>query len=623
MNLVYFLLLSACFVLIQCFIGGTRLIYSFVPFLFAGAAAALSLVSLRRPTIKPSPACVGSALLLGGYVILRALASPNPYFAREDAFLAAAALCVYLLTAIYLAQARFRTGIAFVLFAIAVAHVVVGGIQFTEGNGFMLFGFSRAAAYASRASGMFTSPNQLAGFCEAVGLMALGYTLWGRYRMTGKLIIAYIMLLCLIGLAISGSRGGYISMVVGLCFFALLSVWVVRMYNEARFSISFLGAAGGVIALVGVSVTMINYSPTLKERLLQIDQISKDARWYNWLAAVDQFKLEPVFGTGAGTHLAFARMFRRAPIQTDPQQAHSDYLEFIGEYGAVGGVLAAAFLLIHLGQGFRNIREITERRLMNTYGPPRTNSMALMLGAMGAIAAMLAHSVVDSNLHTPSHALLLAFLFGILSNAGVNQQSQSRPGAIEMYSRGVLGAIGILLLASICYRFHGERLSNQARRALEAHRYTACAQLASQAIEADPLNPENYYYHGEALRALAPSMPEPEQIRCLDQAIAAYKNGLKHFPESENLWIRLGQCLDATQRWEEAEEAYGSAIAYDPNFGVLYTYYAEHLRLAGDPDGAQKCLDAARKLAGPLRKKTDMGDPLSILSGGLKPAPAR
>ena len=49
-----------------------------------------------------------STLLLAGYVFCRAWVSPVPYLARTDAFMIAGALLVYLLTSLYIHEARAR-----------------------------------------------------------------------------------------------------------------------------------------------------------------------------------------------------------------------------------------------------------------------------------------------------------------------------------------------------------------------------------------------------------------------------------------------------------------------------------------------------------------------------------
>jgi O-antigen ligase len=580
------------------------LLYSFGPYALVGTVAILSLLSFRKPSTKPSTLCVGSALLLGGYVILRAFFSPNAYLARPDAYLAASALAVYLLTALYLTPSRFRMGVVLALFVVALAHVFVGGMQFTESNGFMLFGFNRESAYSFRASGMLLNPDHLAGFLEAVTLIALSFTVWGRHRLTTKFVIAYLTVGCLIGIAITGSRGGYLSLLAGLVVFVLLSLWVVRMYKETHFSMAFLGGIGGLLILVGCMVGFIKSTPVLNERLVHVDTEAKNVRWYHWLSTVDEFKLSPFFGNGSGTQLYYGRLFRRAQLQTDPQHANNDYLELLAEYGVVGGWLAAAFLIVHLGQGLHSIREITLRRLLNTFGAPRTDTIALTLGSMAAVIAILVHSGMDFNLHLPGNALLFAFIFGVLCNSGINPKDPVSPEKTEVFFRGALGVIGIGLLAAIAFRWHGEELSNQTRLALEMKNYDACARFAALAIQADPANADNYFYQGEALRAAANSTEDAQREGYFKQAIAAYRGGLKYFPQNENLWVNLGQCLDATSQWAEAEKAYNNAIASDPNLGVLYDRYAEHLRLTGDADGAQRCSDTARILnAAPSKAK--------------------
>ena len=52
------------------------------------------------------------------------------------------------------------------------------------------------------------------------------------------------------------------------------------------------------------------------------------------------------------------------------------------------------------------------------------SAFALNLGALGALAAYLVHSFVDFNLHIPANVLLMAFVFGILTNAGVARESE-------------------------------------------------------------------------------------------------------------------------------------------------------------------------------------------------------
>ena len=618
MHFAYLSLLTAALLLIQCMLGGTRLADGLPAYALLGLAGALSYVSLRKSTVKPSRFCLGSTLLLAGYVLLRAFCSPNAYLAQADAYLAVGCLLVYLLTALYLPQTLYRNSIVGALFLVALVHMGVGALQFTDGSNFMLFGFSRNAAYGVRASGMLSNPNALAGFLETVAFLALGVACWGRWNLPAKFAAGYLALFCFVGVAITGSRGAYLSSLVGLLVFAGLSLGVVRIFHRRRLVATFLGMAVGAGLMLGAGVCLMHTSLFLDQRLRQISPASKDVRWYGWLATADQFKTHPVLGTGAGTHFYYGRLYRRPQLQVVREHPLNDYLELLAEYGIVGGGLAAFFLFTHIARGLALARQVARRRLSNIPGLGRSHTLALLLGSLGALAALLAHSVVDSNMHVPGNAMLMAFLCAILGSGGLERDSEEGAERLEVFSRKALVAAGAGLLLACALRYPAERLSDQARQALESRDFAECNRLAGLAIQKSASNPEAHFYQGEACRALAASSTEETRRQTyLQAATAAYRNALEHFPQNATLWVGLGQCLDATAQFTEAQEAYLRAIAADPNLGILYACYGAHLRLVGDLAGAERCESAGRKLGELGVEKTGLGEPASLLNASL------
>ena len=593
-------LLTACLVLVHCLIGGTRLVFSLPAYALAALAAVLSVVWIRRPGIKPTSACLLSTLLLAGYAFCRAWASPVPYLARTDAFMIAGALLVYLLTSLYIYPSRSRLWIVAGLLVVAIMHVGVGLVQFQEQNGFMLFGFLRGDI-SQRASGMLISGNHLAGDLEALALIALSLTVWSRCRIEIKLITGFLTVFCYGGVILSGSRGGYLSTLVSLVVFEALSVWVAGIYRRRNFGLFIVGTVAAGILALGIIGYVMTQSSFVNDRLHRISVATKDVRVYNWQATLDQARLNPVWGTGAGTHLYYGRLFRRPQIQADPIHSHGDYLELLAEYGIVGELLAIGFLFTHLLNGLRCIREITLRRLCNTLSTARSDTLALALGATAAVTALMAHSVVDFNMHIPANALVFAFLFGVLGNPGIDRPADVPSGVSwTLLLRGGLAVLGIAMLAGVALRYNGEKWTEQARISLRDHDYPACLEQAALATQADPSNPNPYFYQGEALRLTALGMQIPSLRTVLfERAIDAYRVGLEHFPQDENLLIRLGQALDGARRFEEAQEAYLNAISWDPNHGMFYAYYAAHLQLTSQPEAAKKYLDAARRLGTP------------------------
>lgn len=89
---------------------------------------------------------------------------------------------------------------------------------------------------------------------------------------------------------------------------------------------------------------------------------SGNGRWQFWSAAVDQWREHPVLGEGAATYEAW--WAQHAPFSYFVRDAHSLYLEALGELGLVGFVLVAGLVLVGVGVGVeRALRADRELRV--------------------------------------------------------------------------------------------------------------------------------------------------------------------------------------------------------------------------------------------------------------------
>lgn len=78
---------------------------------------------------------------------------------------------------------------------------------------------------------------------------------------------------------------------------------------------------------------------------------SGSGRWQYWNAAVDEFESAPALGGGAGSYEAW--WTQKRPIAQPVRDAHSLYLETLGELGIVGFVLVLGIVGMGLVSGFR------------------------------------------------------------------------------------------------------------------------------------------------------------------------------------------------------------------------------------------------------------------------------
>ncbi len=570
-------LLIAAFGLIHCLIGGTRPVFSLPVYALLAVAGVFA---FRKPQFEVSTLssrCLFGTAILFSYLLVRAALSPVPYLARADFFLMLACLLVYLCAARVLVAARQRMLVVGALLALGIVDTVVGVAQAALGEEFVLFGFIRS--YGSRASGLFMNPNHFAGFLEIVGVLGLSVAWWSARKPWVRVFAGYITVCCYIGLLLSQSRGGVLCAVVSLVVWVGLTFRAGYLGNPRGFRRVLVLGGGALALLLCVGGWFVFQHISLRERLATT--FAGDIRVANWQAAMEQFRSAPAFGTGAGTHLYLGRLYRQPVLQVDPVHAHSDYLELLAEYGLIAAAGMAVFLALHAASGLRALGRLA--RGLREKGVSGSDDLALVIGALAGFAAIAAHSALDFNLHIPGNALVMAFLFGILAQPEEPLDnpapSADRP-ARRTPARVVLAALGVVVLGLAIAAWPGEFFTERARLALRDQEYPEAIAHAKRALRLDPWNPFTFFHLGEAFRLQA-ELGEEYATRKADreQAERAFQEGLRLFPQDENLLVRRAQVLDRLQRFEEAGASYRAAIAADPQLRILQQLYEKHRAL--------------------------------------------
>jgi hypothetical protein len=87
---------------------------------------------------------------------------------------------------------------------------------------------------------------------------------------------------------------------------------------------------------------------------------SGNGRWQLWEASIDEFQTRPVIGRGAGSYEAW--WAEHGTLAFFVRDAHSLYLETLGELGIVGLVLLTAFFIAILSVGASRLKRFGEER---------------------------------------------------------------------------------------------------------------------------------------------------------------------------------------------------------------------------------------------------------------------
>jgi O-Antigen ligase len=455
--------------------------------------------------------------------------------------------------------------------------VLIGVVQFRDGNNFMLISFLQRVDYGRRASGFYVCPNHLAGALEVVGIFGVSLVCWSRFPTWSKLLIAYATGVAYVGVLLTGSRGGYASATASLLVFAVLSLIVLRRVGSRLFLIGAAIAAAAALLIAGSALFLIKKSDYLSDRTSNALSTAP-VRLDLWHAAIEEWKTSPIIGTGSGTYLYYGRMFRTDRVQQDPVDAHNDYLHLLAEYGIVAGVLLLFFLIAHIQNGWKNYRRLGPKRVALS-NQLLSTSLALNLGALGAIAAYLVHSFVDFNLHIPANVLLLAFVFGILANSGVARETTDStvPASLFVW-RAVFIAAGIFLGVQCVRLLPGEYFAERARTAQRDNHPEEARRLAERGLESEKNNPFLYQYLASAKLTGCDSIADTSaRNTCYEDGLNALLKARELSPADRTFLVPLALTYDGMGRYPEAEWIYGEARHWDPRSIYLDEIYKYHL----------------------------------------------
>lgn len=590
---------------IALLISGLRPAYLIPAYGVLALAAILSWSPKRHAglSVRVVPCLISTAVFFG-YVLIRTVFSPVEYIARPDLFMVLGGLIIYLLTALCATSPTSRLVFTSVFLLLACAHVIVGAIQFTKGDNFMPFDFLPRNNYGPRASGFYGCPNHLAGFLQVAMLMALGLAFWSRWRLSGKILAGYVAAVCGAGILMSASRGGFVSALAGLFAFAVISLLLARQWmRRDLWSLLVTALVFVVIGAGYVVVSALQGSDLLSSR---VEAVGGDAplRVGMWKAAIKQFFVNPLFGTGSGTYLYYGRLFRDAGMQQDPIYPHNDYLQLLGEFGLTAIAGFAFFLAVHLRSGWKFIADViagrTEDADREAPGFHGNNSLALTVGALCSVAAYMVHSIVDFNLHIPSNTLVMAFIFGSLANPFSVLLSDTKSGGDRArkflrYAPLALPALGLWLALAALPKWPAEQCADKSKvllsdtqSLLQPDVARRAADFARQGIGRDPKNIELYFCLAYAAVALAEMAEDPAaQEEAYRQAIDAYERGLQIAPQDVNLVVELADVFDALKQFDRSGPLLRRALELDPVSWKVQLAYGAHLHLLGKLDEAE------------------------------------
>lgn len=275
------------------------------------------------------------------------------------------------------------------------AGVAVAGICFTmkanPGQTAAIFGIRNTPGWGGW--GPFPNRNHTASLLAMAAVAGLGCVAWAVIRRRKPLAIAATVgvLMIVVALLISKSRGGLVAFGVGFAVFGGMILWKHRDRRA-------VAVVAGGLAVVALCVAVFGTQVIGRFSSEEGTHISNTLRVSIWKNAFAMWKDAPFFGHGIETFRSLFPFYQNLTLDDNVVlHPESSWMQWLIELGLIPLTLVVAAFARLL---FPRLAEVFERR----------GTFYLSAGVLAAFAALVAHAAIDVPAHrwgTAGYALTL------------------------------------------------------------------------------------------------------------------------------------------------------------------------------------------------------------------------
>ena len=543
------------------------------------------------------PPVVWPMLLFLGYAAFHYMQADVEYTARREVLRLVLYALLFLVVLNNLHKSDCTQLVLYVMLMGGTGIAIYGLVQVITGSE-SVWHFTRPSQYTGRGSGTFINPNHFAGFLGMLLPLCLASVLTGRISQPMRILLGYSALMLLGGVAVSMSRGAWIS--TALMLLSLVVILGLRKQFRLK-GIILTCVVLGIISLFFVK------SDFAQSRISRVSTPGTPehvgSRTQLWSAAANVWKEEKLLGVGPAHFDHRFPEHRPTNLQSRPVRVHNDYLNLLVDWGLIGLLLAGVWLGTLTFVIIRSWKY--SQRTSSDLSAKTSNRAAFVLGSTLGLGALGLHSFVDFNLHIPSNAMLATTLAALLT-AFIRFATERYWVPLKVPQRLVLtllvGALSLLLLGQALgqAKEHGALTASQ-----EAKSFPEQVTQLERAMELEPNNPKTAASLGEIHRRHAMESRFAAKRSHLDKAVSWLRKAIRLNPHDAYSHARLGMALDQLNQSEEAEKMFTKAEQLDPNGYMTVAYIAWHKMHIKDYAAAKNYFERVSPLDDPSTSENE------------------
>jgi len=549
-NLLSIILIIITSCVSPLFCGGFEFYYTLIPCAVIMLGAFLYLK--YNPDVEYNPLLVTGALVVGTLSIFLSVFSPNNYlsFSATTLFLTGVMLSI-----VFSGIAKDKKWI--VVAAICIFSVCGLISLFTFRNAAIMSGGGGKfwqeifSGKLDRNFGTFINPNFFACYLSMCIPIALGL-IFVLKEIKYKLITGFLLLFTILSLCFTGSKFGFVSLMVGLIAF-FISLLASKSINKDTFK-PFIITAVSFLAVFAI------FSKPLLMRVQSAasgtEGYSTLFRVYTWKSTFNMFLDNITYGVFPGR---FAENYPLYTIAAITKHAHNSYLQFMSEYGIIISLLVAVGLFVVFLSCLK-FKKMETNLTLNIVDNSRINF--LYSGFIGAFFACLAHNLVDSDLYVGS----ISFVFAII--CGVLLSFDNKKVVLTKFKYNTFMRFTILLI--ICGLWIGtSALLTENKDYVNAYKMLPVNYEAIRGMAKTESDLSNKVYYLKKAKKVAPEDYYSYQLLgdtyyymnpTSDKALEYYEKALEYHPHSSLVMTKLIRVATAKNDTKLAEKYYEKLI---------------------------------------------------------------